>query len=858
MTGPPPALPVLTENELMPHTFSRLRVNGLDSPLGVDSTSVRLSWSADQPLRPDDLIVIELDSDSATDHLHVLSADARSIVLPRPAGRLVQWRVGVRREGRIAWDAPRGFTTAPDLESTGAQWVAHPAVARARAEGDDRTVWFAFDIESRASDTRTLLHLAAAGVVEVRVDGRLRRDGLLGPGYSDLRTEASAATHDLGLLAPGPHTVTIEMASGPYWISDDPARYRKFAAQHQAPRLLAAIEQFGASPRVATTTAGRTRTGRGATLAAHWYGGEDYDAGVPEPWEHGADTVAVAAGAPSPKIWWPEHPPLAVVETREASAAWEGSRGRVVDFGVNVAGVPEVRWQPAAEDRVVELHPAELISGDGVDQDSTGTPIFDSVRIPAGTAGSWSPRFGYHGFRYVELRGPSAGIDVSAHVIRAANMRAGGFTSGEPFLQRLHEVIDRAVQGNMHSVFTDCPHREKLGWLEQLHFCFDAIARGYDVEAHLRDMLHHARTAQLPSGAIPNTVPEFVDFSGHAYLDDDDAFRFDVNWGGVIVHLPLAHYREYGDRRVLEDNIAAMKAYVAYLASRQVAGLIDFGLGDWIAIDASASRELVASHGFLRVLESAEVIAEIVGEQAWSSELRALAGSVLHALRRHEAPGADASQTELVILTDIAEKRGDDAASDAFFASLLERIAADGDAFTVGEVTFALLVDLLHRRGHAELVHRTISRTDAPGYGMQLARGVTALAETWSAERLTVGEGSNNHFMLGMIDHWLQSDVAGLRQSPTSIAWRSAVIAPVFLAAVPSAASVYHSVRGTYRVAWHREGAGVRVEIEVPVDGQASVLIPGVAAHDVGPGTHVYFADDADTVMATAEVSAHG
>ncbi|PRA81099.1 family 78 glycoside hydrolase catalytic domain [Microbacterium sp. MYb66] len=843
----------------MPNTFSRLRANGLESPLGVDSSSVRLSWIADGSLRPDDQIIVELESpDSApAANRHVLTADARSIVVPRPAARLVRWRVGVERAGGVDWGDERGFTTAPDLESSGAQWIAHPDVADARADGDDRTVWFALAVDAHPSDTRALLHLAAPGVVEVRVDGRLLGDGLLGPGYSDLSTETSAATHDLGPLAPGPHTVTIEMASGPYWISDDPGRYRKFAAQHQAPRLLAMVEQFGASTRVTTTAPGRTRTGRGATIAAHWYGGEDFDAAVPEPWQQGPGDVAaaVAADGASTRIWWPEHPPLAVVETRQEMSSWDGVRGRVVDFGVNVAGVPEIRWQPGAQDRVVEMHPAELIGADGVDQDSTGTPIFDSVRIPAGHGGSWSPRFGYHGFRYVELRGRSEGMEVEARVIRAANARAGAFTSGDPFLQRLHEVIDRAVQGNMHSVFTDCPHREKLGWLEQLHFCFDAIARGYDVEAHLRDMLHHANTAQLPSGAIPNTVPEFVDFSGHPYLGDDDAFRFDVNWGGVIVHLPLAHFREYGDRRVLEDNLEAMQSYVAYLGSRQVAGLIDFGLGDWIAIDASAPRELVASHGYLRVLESAEVIAGIVGKPAWASELRAQAGVVLRALRRYETPGPDASQTELVILADVAERRGESAAADAFFASLLARLEADGGAFTVGEVTFALLVEMLHRRGHAELVHRTISRTDVPGYGMQLARGVTALAETWSAERLAVGEGSNNHFMLGMIDRWLQSDVAGLRQSPGSIAWRSAVIAPTFLSSVPSAASVYHSPRGTYRVAWRREERRVRVEIEVPADGQARVVIPGVAPHDVGPGVHVYTAAD---VEVAAEVGAHG
>jgi hypothetical protein len=29
------------------------------------------------------------------------------------------------------------------------------------------------------------------------------------------------------------------------------------------------------------------------------------------------------------------------------------------------------------------------------------------------------------------------------------------------------KLIDWAMKSNMASVFTDCPHREKLGWLEE-------------------------------------------------------------------------------------------------------------------------------------------------------------------------------------------------------------------------------------------------------------------------------------------------------------------------------------------------------------------------------------------------------
>ena len=216
----------------------------------------------------------------------------------------------------------------------------------------------------------------------------------------------------------------------------------------------------------------------------------------------------------------------------------------------------------------------------------------------------------------------------------------------------------------MHSVFTDCPHREKLGWVEQLHFCFEALTN-YDAEAHLRDMMHHMRQAQLPSGAIPGIVPEFCDFSGHRYMGDDDAFRFDVNWGGVIVHLPLMHYQEYGDMRVIEENLGAMKAFVAYLRSRERDDLIDFGLADWIALDAprhvSWSRRR-AICGFWMPRRDARPDRR----QRWATALRARAAAVLHALDLRTRLIGAASQTELVILVDLAERRSDPATADRY------------------------------------------------------------------------------------------------------------------------------------------------------------------------------------------------
>src|SRR5690606_9351913 len=115
-----------------------------------------------------------------------------------------------------------------------------------------------------------------------------------------------------------------------------------------------------------------------------------------------------------------------------------------------------------------------------------GSPIFD-VYTTAGGPATWSPQFIYHGMRYLELRvtdleatpvdDAESWLAVAAEQLMTDNTEVGSFASSDPMLNGIHQLVRRAVQSNMFSVPTDCPHREKLGWLEQTHLVFRPIAR---------------------------------------------------------------------------------------------------------------------------------------------------------------------------------------------------------------------------------------------------------------------------------------------------------------------------------------------------------------------------------------------
>ncbi|MDT3318134.1 family 78 glycoside hydrolase catalytic domain [Microbacterium sp. KSW4-11] len=511
------------------------------------------------------------------------------------------------------------------------------------------------------------------------------------------------------------------------------------------------------------------------------------------------------------------------------------SHEHTIDFGINVAGVPRLRAQ-ATEGTKLTMWPGELLDNAGrVTQWSTGTPIFHSVQIDEGAI-DWTPRFGFNGYRYLDVQGDIPDSAVwTTDVLRASNRKVGTFRSSDVRLTRLHELVDRAIQGNMHSVFTDCPHREKLGWLEQLHLCFGALTRNYDVEAHLRDCLHHIRVAQLPSGALPNIAPELVDFSGLEFRGDTNAFREDPNWGGALVRMAWAHYRCYGDRRVLDENIHTIDRYLVYLAGRSKHGTLDFGLGDWVGLEHNTSREIVATHGWIGILRDAAQVHRVLGDQSRAVSLIEQADGVVRSLLSRHALSSDSTQAEIVLLADL-----DKAESTRYLAALEARLEQDAHV-TVGEVALPAFIRLFTQTDRDRRLLELLMDPELPGYGYQVASDATALTETWTMKGGDEGEGSQNHFMLGMIDDWLRETIAGLRQADNDIRWRNAVIEPRMEAGPSAAETHFASPQGLYSVAW--DTAIGRVDITIPVGGSAELRLPADwhAPSRVGAGQHEFF-----------------
>lgn len=698
-----------------------------------------------------------------------------------------------------------------------------------------------FEIDRRVTAAR--LHITGLGVYNATINGRQTNDAVLEPGNTTCTRHLDYATTDVAsLLRRGENTIGVSVGTGIYDTLTYSSRYAKFNARIGPPKLFAQLEityADGSTDTIATDTSWRTT--QGPTTFSNWYGGEDYDARrLPSGWDlPGSDlsswqqVSASAAPATTTALTGRGGPGVQPVDTLTPRAVTQPTPGvYVFDLGVNVAGWQHLKVRGPAGTKVT-MRPAELLHPDGtIDYGSTGNPIYDDYTLSGQGVETWHPAFIYHGFRYIQVEGlPGApeSDTITVTVLRAANAASAVFTCSNDLINSIHRIINRAVQGNMYSVLTDCPTREKLGWLEQDHLAFDTLVRNYDIAAYGRDIVQAMADAQLDNGLVPDITPEYTVFSG--------GFRDDPNWGGSMVLVPWNLYRTYGDLDLLATYYPNMRRYVDYLSTLASGDLLDYGLGDWATINATTPTGVTATYGYYRAVDALAAVADALGESADADQYARLRDAIGQAYQAkyYDAANhtyANGSQTCDALSLDMGVVPADQ--RDAVLAHLVANLTANGYHLDLGEIGLPALFDVLWSAGRSDVVFQIATQTTAPSYGAMVARGATSLTEFWD------GTGSQNHFMLGAIDKWFTFGLAGINQAPDSVGFADLVIEPAIVGDLTHVLARYQTPRGTVASEWRRSGQRVSLDVQVPVGSTATVRLPGQPDHHVPSGTHTF------------------
>ncbi|WP_235011691.1 alpha-L-rhamnosidase [Bryocella elongata] len=721
----------------------------------------------------------------------------------------------------------------------------------------------------RARPVKATLRIVGVGQWDAWIADSHEARPVASPGlhgaWTDYRKTVAYDTLDVTrLLHPGANVLSVMLGNGMFNVQKTSlegarkgTRYTKFTGSFGAPKLIASLElKYREGRTEVITSDSQWKAAPGPLLFDSAYGGEDFDARRDDPtwklagFDDHAWQSAKAVDGPGGELIPAIALPVGVHETYKPVKTTTLAPGRVVyDLGQNFAGIVRISVHGPAG-AILRLTPGELLNADGtVSQATFHGPMWWSYTLRGSGDEAWQPLFDYMGFRYVQADwvkspwpysepvAPNADATVLSikGIAEHTDARAvGTFESSSEMLNRIHHLILAAMHNNEVSLMTDCPHREKLGWLEQTHLQADGMMFNNDLRALMAANDRNMADAQWDNGIVPTIAPEYTRF-GSIYGSFDDS----PEWGSAAILEPWWTYTFYGDRAQLEKDYPMMQRYIAALAGKAKGGIVEYGLGDWYDIgpkppglEQHTTLGVTATLMLVQDAQTMECIATLLGHADEAARYGDLATRTADAFNKrfwdevhqwYDTGSQAANAMPLAIGIVPAEHH------QAVLEHLVADIHALGDHTNAGEIGYPYLLRALAKEDRDDVILAMLMRKDPPSYGSQLEVGATALTEAWDANP----HSSQDHLMLGGAEQWLYRRLAGIDfdRSRADEA-QQITVHPIALSGVDWVRAGFDSSLGHIESDWKREGTRVAYRITVPAGAHAMVVLPPQAASD--------------------------
>lgn len=434
----------------------------------------------------------------------------------------------------------------------------------------------------------------------------------------------------------------------------------------------------------------------------------------------------------------------------------------IFDIGQNISGYIRFKGKLAKGQEISIFH-GETMEEDGnlwLDETTvlcnlnlfTKTVPFQTDKIIGnGEWLEWSPMFTYHGFRYVEITGlqeePTLDM-VTGIFVHQDVERTSTFECSNAILNKIYQMGIMATYSNMHYALTDCPTREKLGWLNDAAASIQQILINFKSENFFKKWIRDIIETMKPDGAVSGIAP---------------TPNWGYDFGGVctigFAEIPYYVYKKTGDIRIIEYALPHIEKHFAYYDNAVKGNVPGFMLGDWTG---STNREtpivLVEKFICLRFLK---VLIEFRGKLGVSCE--DLYAKVEHYRKKIcELAFEDGrllykNQTLASMLIVEGFDKGD-------LQEELLKIIENNPIIDCGMMGVQYLYKALSICGRNDLVVKLLINPDS-FYYRWIKDGETTLVESFDPEPHT---RSKNHHMFSNILAWYYEELLGIQYDAAS------------------------------------------------------------------------------------------
>jgi len=441
----------------------------------------------------------------------------------------------------VVWTDSKGVQSSPATATfstalyTPASWQGAAWVSSAK-NGSSNT--YRAEITLSGAPTRARLFIHGLGYAKTWLNGVLTDDHELGT-FTTFQKRTLYDVWDVtSLLRPGCNALGVMLGHG--WFSEP----RVHAGDRQF-RLLLSVTIAGSTTYYTSGPGSGSQaldfsTAMGPVLADDIYEGETYSGPVAASisgWNECGFTPAAG-------VWNPTEAPAqspttfgSIISSHTVHITTDRTYSSnsisqplpntyVFDFQQNMAGQTTLQVTDCPANTTITLIHNEILNPDGTVNRNLANMVGTYICSGTGTE-SYRTHFTYYGFRYVQVNGfPGVPGEeaVTAHFVHSAVPQSGEFSSSNPLLNAVQHATRYASWSNLMDVPTDCPQRERFGWLGDAQLSFETVIHNVDGGGFYTKWLNDfADTQEFDAdtmgteGALPDCIPYY----GHGHPDAD-------------------------------------------------------------------------------------------------------------------------------------------------------------------------------------------------------------------------------------------------------------------------------------------------------------------------------------------------
>ncbi|KAI1035477.1 hypothetical protein LB504_006042 [Fusarium proliferatum] len=557
--------------------------------------------------------------------------------------------------------------------------------------------------------------------------------------------------------------------------------------------------------------------------------------------EYVSYATKVLGRKPTERLVESEVPPVRVKQRIIPSQVFKCTTGNtIIDFGQNLVGKLYIKSLELPAGAALTLKHAEVMEhGKLGSRPLNHAKCIDTIISSGKILRDWTPKFTFHGFRYVQVEVLDAnsqpldavpllhlGVDddnVEALVMHSDMKRRGHFRCSNGSIHRLHENVVWSMKGNFLSIPTDCPQRdERLGWSEKD-----------------RDGVPGLVCPDVRLPGWPKRMPQAL-------------------WHDATVLVPSSLYTASSDMNLLEKQFESMRAWLERGVDREGGdGLWNpdrWQFGDWLDPTAPPDQPgysitdsvMVADAYLVHITSVFAKVCRLLNKLDLANKYDA---EVLH-LRllfqdRYITPAGNLmanTQTgiALAVCFSLYRDGGKESREVTAAAKALSRLVRAAQ-FKIG-TGFAgtpLITHALTRTAQPQLAYRMLCEKSCPSWMYPVTMGATTVWERWNSMlpdgsinpgRMT----SFNHYALGAVADWLHGTVGGITPMASSPGWKVFRVKPIPGGNLTWAETRFDGPYGRIECkwTWTTDTGLFRMSLLVPPNSSAIVTLPSELSDD--------------------------